>query len=88
VAFAETATDNGPWMSAGPATLRGLDGTVYLGPTAPFSTNHQAGWWQRIPALHMSFVDGSVRAFSYTLAPSVFEALVTVAGSDQVPAFE
>jgi hypothetical protein len=85
VAFAETATDNGPWVSAGPATLRGLEGFEYLGSTAPFSTNHHLGMWSRTPALHMAFLDGSVRAFSYDLAPKLFEALVTVAAGDQVP---
>ncbi len=88
VAFAETATENGPWLSAGRATLRSLEGNVYLGQEASFSTNHRSSWWVGTPVLHMGFVDGSVRSFSYSLSPEVFEALVTVAASEKIPAWE
>lgn len=79
VAFAETATENGPWMSAGTATLRSLEERPYVGPDASFSTNHTNR------TLQMAFVDSSVRWFSYSLAPEIFEALVTVAGNEQIP---
>jgi hypothetical protein len=75
-------------MSAGNATLRSLERSPYLGQNSTFSTNHGTGWWEGTPKLQMGFVDGSVRSFSYSLASEVFEALVTVAGNDEIPPWE
>ena len=72
-------------MSAGYATLRGLDGPEYRGNSAPFSSNHLISGKQ---AINMIFADGSVRTFSYSLPPATFEALVTVAGGEELPAWE
>ncbi|MBI3410627.1 MAG: DUF1559 domain-containing protein [Planctomycetes bacterium] len=75
----ETATDNGPWISAGFSTVRGLDpeGAPYLGEEGQFSSSH-AG------QTNCAFADGSVRAFSATLGPKLFEAMATIRGGEKV----
>ena len=75
-------------MSAGKASLRSLEASPYFGREALFSTNHGTGWFGGPPKLQMGFVDGSVRSFSYSLTPELFEALVTVAGKEQIPAWD
>lgn len=71
----ETNTDLGPWLRGGPSTLRGLDpaATPYLGPGRPFGGCHPGG-------VYLSFADGSVRFLNETIDPSVFRALLTIAG--------
>jgi hypothetical protein len=86
----ETATANGPWAIGGHGTARGLDpdGTFYLGEHGQFDSFH--GVHRQF--LHsMSFVtiagvaDGSARYLSPDLSPAVLEALVSIAGGEEIP---
>jgi hypothetical protein len=76
----ETATANGPWAAGGPATVRGLklQGASYLGRNGQFGSEHRSGSSKAL------FVDASVRTLSASLDPSVFEALATIAGREEV----
>jgi hypothetical protein len=78
---AETAQANGPWMAGGPATVRGLDPSrrPYVGRDGQFGGIGHRG------ALVL-LADGSIRTIRETIDPKVFEALVTVAGGEAVPA--
>jgi prepilin-type processing-associated H-X9-DG protein len=80
--FSETATEPGPWLRAGPATVRGLDDS----PTAPppIGPNGQFGGF--FPTgVNMAFCDGSVRFFTRQTSPGVLFNLATIAGGDQEP---
>lgn len=85
---AETGFNNGPWAAAGPATLRGLDPArpPYLGADGQFSSRHRYGrFFSRWPyATNVGFADRSVRSFSPSTDPRVFEAMATIAGGEQV----
>lgn len=74
---AETADRNGPWTFGGPSTVRGVDPALrpHVGKSRPFGGMHRGG------ALVL-MADGSVRKVSPTQAPSAFEAMATIAGSD------
>ncbi len=74
---AETADRNGPWTFGGPSTVRGVDPArrPYVGKGRPFGGMHRGG------ALVL-MADGSVRKVGPTQAPSVFEAMATVAAGD------
>jgi hypothetical protein len=80
MAVIETATANGPWRAAGPATVRGLDPakTSYIGPGRQFGGNHRGG-------VLVLLVDGSVRFVRDTVDPRVFEGLSTTAGGEKLP---
>jgi hypothetical protein len=91
LAVVETATDNGPWAIGGHGTARGLDpaGVDYLGEHGQFNSYHG----RRLPfpqafVTHAGFADASVRGFTSDRSSSVFEALATIAGGEQVPALE
>jgi hypothetical protein len=75
---AETLRDIGPWVGPGRPTTRGLDpgNLPYLGPAAQFGSGHRS--------INLGMADGSVRAMHDSIAPEVFEALVTIAGGEQV----
>jgi hypothetical protein len=78
----ETALDNGPWTAGGPPTVRGLDSSrqPYLGPGQQFGGTH--------PGLTGTvFADGSVHFLRNSINSNVLEALATVAGGEDVPAF-
>lgn len=89
---AETARANGPWTAAGPATVRGLDPAAgpYLGAPGQFSSAHLYSphlFVARLPvATNVAFADGSVRSLSEAVSPTVFEALATIAGGEDVAA--
>jgi prepilin-type processing-associated H-X9-DG protein len=75
--LAETTLANGPWTAGGPPTVRGLDQgrQPYLGHGRQFGGAHPGG-------AMVAFADGSVRFVSETIAPSVFEAISTIAGGE------
>jgi hypothetical protein len=77
---AETSTLQAPWVSGGPATVRGLDPSdrPYIGPGCALGGNHPAG------ALVL-LADGSVRVLSPGASPAVVEALTTIAGGESLP---
>jgi prepilin-type processing-associated H-X9-DG protein len=81
MAVIETTSTNGPWIAGGPATLRSVDPArqPYIGRGCQFGGLHRT-------RVNVLFVDGSVRALSETIEPSVFEALSTIAGSEELPA--
>lgn len=74
----ETSNQRGPWMSGGPATVRGLDPDrpPYLGAGGQFGGKGGG------IAL---YADGSVRWLSKRIDPKVFEALATIHGGEPVP---
>jgi prepilin-type processing-associated H-X9-DG protein len=85
----ETACDTGPWTAGGPPTVRGLDtdSAPYLGLNGQFSGMHRYpfGWILSSPyATNVLFVDGSVRSFTDSLDPRLFEAMATIAGHDVI----
>jgi prepilin-type processing-associated H-X9-DG protein len=79
----ETTADLGPWLRGGPSTLRGLDEKAepYLGPDRPFGGCHPGG-------VYVSMADGSVRFVKDTITPSVFRAMLTIAGGPAESNFE
>jgi prepilin-type processing-associated H-X9-DG protein len=88
LAAVETMTDNGPWAVGGHGTARGLDleGTDYLGETGQFNSRHH----ERLPyrsflGTNVCFGDGHVRNLSGDVSPTVFEALATIAGDEEIP---
>jgi prepilin-type processing-associated H-X9-DG protein len=74
---AETTRDLGPWVSGGPATVRGLapGETHYVGVGRPFGGLHPAG-------ANVLWVDTSVRFVKDSVAPEVFRAQATLAGAE------
>jgi prepilin-type processing-associated H-X9-DG protein len=85
----EINRDVGYWTAGGPATIRGLDpgGPPYLGVNGQFSSMHRypAGWILPSPhATNVAFADGSVRSFTKSLDPGIFEAMATIAGHDVI----
>jgi hypothetical protein len=85
----ETAVNNGPWAAGGPATVRYLDPNdqPYIGIDRPFGRLHGAQPWSGFtsPITQAVFVDGHVGRIGPDIDPRVFEALVTIAGGEQVP---
>jgi len=80
MAVAETSELAGSWVAGGFPTVRGLDPArkPYFGPGRPFGANHRGG-------VMVLFADGSVRFLRESIAPTVFEALSTVAGGETLP---
>jgi prepilin-type processing-associated H-X9-DG protein len=86
----ESARDNGPWAQGGPATVRGLDPAdqPYLGTGQPFGGTHFAenslfGRGKSI-GCNVAMADGSVRFLHETTPPHILEALVTIAGGEEI----
>jgi len=85
----ESARGVGSWAQGGFATVRGLDpeDKPYLGVIGPFGGTHCT----HPPKSDHSFgsyalwMDGSVRPLSDSISPEVLEALVTIAGGEEVP---
>jgi prepilin-type processing-associated H-X9-DG protein len=78
---AETIRNNGPWPAGGFVSVRGVDPAKppYLGgPKCQFGGTHPGG-------ANVLFADGSVRFVRETIAPSTFEALSTISGSEPTP---
>jgi prepilin-type processing-associated H-X9-DG protein len=76
---AETGRGMGSWMQGGIATVRGLDpaNQPYIGPGRQFGHSHLSG-------TNVAMADGSVRWFSGSVDPKIFEALSTIAGGEKV----
>jgi Protein of unknown function (DUF1559) len=85
-AVIETAAANGPWASGGEATLRFASPTetAYLQDTGPFGMKHKTDTFFRTNPIvaNTAFADGSVHCLPSTLSPTVFRAMVTIAGQD------
>jgi hypothetical protein len=77
IAWLEAARRPAPWAQGGPATVRGLDPDErpYLSLHGPFGGGHRT-------FAHTAFCDGSIRPIAYTISPTVFEALATIAAND------
>lgn len=77
IAFIETATDLGPWIRGGPATIRCLDPEQqpYLGVGRPYSGCHARKG-------NFAFADGSVRVFTDSTNAQLFRSLLTMQGGD------
>ena len=73
----ETTRDIGPLTQGGPTTVRGLDPSHddYVGETSQFGGLHPGG-------VCTAFADGSVRFVSNSIDRKTFEAISTIAGSD------
>jgi prepilin-type processing-associated H-X9-DG protein len=86
----ESFIDNGSWAEGGRATVRGIDpdDQPYIGIDRPFGRLHaQRSWFGTMPtSANAAMADGSVRQIHHTISPQVFEALVTIAGGEQIPA--
>jgi hypothetical protein len=84
----ETATDLGPWAAGGPATVRGLDpdGQPYLATDGQFGLKHRKDTIFRTNPVgaNAALVDGSVRWLPSSISARTLEALVTIAGGDEV----
>lgn len=86
----ESARDNGEWARGGPSTVRGLasDEQPYLGTGRPFGGTHFAenSIFGRGKSLgcNAALADGSVRFLTESVSPPVLEALVTIAGGEEV----
>jgi hypothetical protein len=86
----ESARENGPWAQGGPATVRGLDPgeQPYLGVGRQFGGTHFGentvfGKGKSL-GCNAALADGSVRFLAESIAPAVLEALVTVAGGEEI----
>ena len=77
--LAESGRVIGSWRQGGPATLRGLDPTnaPYIGRGRQFGGLHDG-------VAVIAMADGSVRVVSESIAPKVFEAMMTIAGGEEV----
>jgi prepilin-type processing-associated H-X9-DG protein len=86
----ETNSANGPWTAGGFPTTRGLNlaGSPYLGAGGQFSSGHRSytGWLSPRSSVitNVVFADGSVRGLADSVSPQVLEALVTIAGGEEV----
>ncbi len=78
--IAETSRVRGSWIQGGSATLRGLDpaNKPYVGPGRQFGGLHRRGTC-------VAMADGAVRMIDDSTAPTVFEALSTIAGGEELP---
>jgi hypothetical protein len=86
----ETNSSNGPWTAGGFPTTRGLDpaGSPYLGASGQFGSGHRSckGWFSPSSTVitNVVFADSSVRGLTDSVSPEVLEALVTIAGGEEV----
>jgi hypothetical protein len=88
VAVMETNRENGPWTAGGFPTTRCLDqaGRRYLGASGQFSSGHSSWAWlsSSSTVTNVVYADGSVRSLTESVSPQVLEALVTIAGGEEV----
>lgn len=90
IALMETNSNIGPWTASGFPTVRGLNpaGGSYLGAGGQFGSGHRTcrGWFSPTSTVITNVVygDGSVRGLTDSVSPSVFEALATIAGSEEI----
>ena len=89
VAVMETNRENGSWTAGGLPTTRGLNpaGGHYLGAGGQFSSGHSSSWaWLSSSSTltNVLYGDGSVRGLTESVSPQVLEALVTIAGGEEV----
>ncbi|HEV3260964.1 MAG TPA: DUF1559 domain-containing protein [Gemmataceae bacterium] len=79
LAVIETALDNGPWATGGPATVRGLDPDrePYLGRGQQFGGQH-------LGVTNALFADGSVHGLSNGLDAHLLKALATIRGGEDL----
>jgi hypothetical protein len=87
IAVIETASSNGPWVSGGPATVRGADpgAAPHVGPGRPFGSTHnvQRPFLRSPPtAANVALADGSARAITDGISAATLQALATIAGQD------
>jgi hypothetical protein len=86
----ESAQDNGPWAQGGSATVRGLvrGDEPYLGAGRQFGGTHFAEntvfGRGRSLGCNGAMADGSVRFLPESVASPLLEALVTVAGGEEI----
>jgi prepilin-type processing-associated H-X9-DG protein len=84
----ESFVENGPWAAGGFATVRGIDPSQqpYIGIDRPFGRMHaDRSWFGTMPSsANTAFVDGSVRSLEHNINASVFEALATIAGGEEI----
>jgi hypothetical protein len=82
----ETTTNLGPWLAGGPSTVRGLDpdSIVYVDRGGQFGSYHPVGNTWRSGGAQACFADGSVRVLNRDIDRTVLEALVTIAGGEDV----
>jgi hypothetical protein len=88
IAVAEVV-DGGPWTAGGWATVRGIvsSNQPYLGEGGQFTSSHRGGGlllWNRSVVTNVLFADASVRGFTPSISPQVFEALVTIVGGEEI----
>jgi hypothetical protein len=90
LAALETSQQPGPWIAGGFATVRSaIPGTTpYLGPGRPFGAGHRPESSLIVvpasPGGLVVFGDASVRFIPGSIKPSIFEALATIAGGQEV----
>jgi prepilin-type processing-associated H-X9-DG protein len=84
----ESFIDNGGWAAGGRATVRSIDpdDQPYIGIDRQFGRLHaQRSWFGTMQtSANAAMADGSVRQIRHTINPRVFEALVTIAGGEQI----
>lgn len=80
--------DSGPWTAGGRATVRGLaSGRSYLGEGGQFSSHHRDRVLGGKLITHVLTGDGAVYAFSSSPSATVFEAMATIDGGEEVGDF-
>jgi len=88
IAVMETMADNGPWAAGGWPTLRWVDGNEsdFVGAGQPFGARHKTDTFFRSNPVvaNAAFADSSVRTLPSAVDATVFRALVTIAGAEQV----
>jgi prepilin-type processing-associated H-X9-DG protein len=80
-------TDGGQFTAGGRATVRGLaGGSPYLGAGGQFPSRHHGGdsYWSRPVVTNVAFADGHARSLTDAVSPTLFEALATIAGGEDV----
>jgi prepilin-type processing-associated H-X9-DG protein len=76
IALMETRSELGAWARGGSSTVRGFD------PDAPLSGD--PGQFGGHPGgLNVAYADGSVHFMTFTIAPSVWAALITIDGGER-----
>lgn len=74
----EASGQFGPWIAAGPATLRSLTRQPYINGPDGIGGPFKGG-------VHAAFADASARFISEKIDPKIFEALSTINGGEPIP---